>query len=76
MIRRGWFLTLSAVVAFALVGVLILGSVRFGIARSRLPERGARIEWLPSCPSETKIRFDTHGIPHIKTDDEKALWFA
>ncbi len=76
MIRRGWFVTLSAAVGLALVGVLILGSVRFGIARSRLPERGTRIEWLPSCPSETEIRFDTHGIPHIKTDDEEALWFA
>jgi len=63
-------------VALALVGVLILGSVRFGVARSRLPERGIRFEDLPGCPAEVEIRFDGHGIPHIQTDDEEALWFA
>lgn len=76
MIRRGWFLTLLAVVVLALVAVLVLGSVRFGIARSRLPERGERVERVPGCPSESEIRIDTHGIPHIKTDDEDALWFV
>ncbi len=76
MIRRGWFLTLSAGAAVALVGVLILGSVRFGIARSRLPERGFRIEQLAGCPAEVDIRIDGYGIPHIRTDDEEALWFA
>lgn len=76
MIRRGWFLTLSAGAAIALVGVLVLGSVRFGIARSRLPERGFRVERLAACPAEVDIRLDGHGIPHIRTDDEEALWFA
>ena len=76
MIRRGWFLTLSVATALALVCVLVLGSVRYGVARSRLPERGAHVESVPGCPAETEIRFDTHGIPHISTDDEEALWFA
>jgi len=76
VIRRGWFLTLSAGVALALVGVLVLGSVRFGVARSRLPERGFRIEQLEGCPAEVDIRLDGHGIPHIRTDNEEALWFA
>ena len=76
MIRRGWFLTLSTGVAVALLGVLVLGSVRFGIARSRLPERGFRIERLNGCPAEVDIRLDSHGIPHIRTSDQEALWFA
>ncbi len=76
MIRRGWFLTLSAGVVVALLGVLVLGSVRFGVARSRLPERGFRVEQLAGCPAEVEIRLDGNGIPHIRTDDERALWFA
>ena len=76
MIGRGWFLTLSAGVAVALVVVLVLGSVRFGVARSRLPERGSQFEELPGCPAEVDIRFDSHGIPHVRTDNEEALWFA
>lgn len=76
MIRRGWFLTLSVGVALALVSVLVLGSVRFGVARSRLPERGFKIEEVPNCPAEVDIRFDGHGIPHIRTDDQEAVWFA
>ena len=76
LIRRGWFLTLSAGVGLALVAVLVLGSVRFGVARSRLPERGSKTEELPNCPADVDIRFDTHGIPHIQSDDEEAVWFA
>jgi len=76
VIRRGWFLTLSVGVAVALVVVLILGSVRFGVGRSRLPERGISAEELGDCPAAVDIRFDGHGIPHIRTDDEEALWFA
>ena len=60
----------------ALVAVLVLGSVRFGVARSRLPERGSKTEELPNCPADVDIRFDTHGIPHIQSDDEEAVWFA
>ncbi len=76
MIRRGWFLTLSMGVALALAVVLMLGWVRFGVARSRLPERGARIEALPGCPAEVVVQLDGHGIPHIQTGDQEALWFA
>lgn len=76
MIRRGWFLTLSAGVGLALAAVLVLGSVRFGVARSRLPERGSKIEELPNCPAEVDIRLDGHGIAHIRTDDDEAVWFA
>jgi penicillin amidase len=67
---------LAAGVALALVVVVVLGSVRFGVARSRLPERGSRIEILDGCPGSTEIRFDGRGVPHISTDDEEALWFA
>lgn len=76
MIRRGWFLTLSAGVALGLVAVLVLGLVRFRVAASRLPERGTRTQVLDGCPAEVEIRFDGHGVPHIRTDDEEALWFA
>lgn len=76
MIRKGWFLTLAAGTAAALVMILILGSLRFGIARSRLPERGTRIDVVGSCPTPVEIRIDTHGIPHIAAADEEAMWFA
>lgn len=76
VIRRGWFLILAAGVALALAAVLVLGWVRFGVARSRLPERGVRVDSPPGCPAEIEIRFDGHGIPHIRTDDQGALWFA
>jgi len=76
VIRRGWFLTLATGVALALAVVLVLGWVRFGVARSRLPERGSRVDTLPGCPGEVEIRLDGFGIPHIKTDDQEALWFA
>jgi len=69
-------LTLATGVALALAVVLVLGWVRFGVARSRLPERGARIETLQGCPGEVEIRLDGFGIPHIRTDDEEAMWFA
>lgn len=76
MIRRAWFLTLATGVALALAAVLVLGWVRFGVARSRLPERGFRIDTLPGCPAEVEVRLDGFGIPHIRTDDREALWFA
>jgi len=67
---------LSSLVAVFLVVVVVLGSVRFGVARSRLPERGSFTETVPGCPAEVVIRFDGLGVPHISTDDEEALWFA
>jgi penicillin amidase len=76
LIRRGWFVPLAAVVALGLVAVLVIGLVRVRVARSRLPERGLLIERVEGCPAEIVIRLDTHGIPHIRTDDEEALWFA
>ena len=41
-----------------------------------MPERGISAEELRNCPAAVDIRFDGHGIPHIRTDDEEALWFA
>jgi penicillin amidase len=67
---------LSTVVAVFLVVVVVLGSLRFGVARSRLPERGSLTETVPGCPAEVTIRFDGLGVAHIRTDDEEALWFA
>jgi penicillin amidase len=34
------------------------------------------VERPAGCPAEVTIRIDGHGIPHIRTDDEKAVWFA
>jgi penicillin amidase len=67
---------LAAGVALALAALLFFGAVRFGVARSRLPERGVRVESIPGLPAEVEVRFDTHGIPHVTSDDEEALWFA
>jgi len=41
-----------------------------------LPERGSKSEELPNCPAEVDIRLDGHGIPHIRTNDQEAVWFA
>ena len=76
MIRRGWFVLLAVGVALALIAVVVLALARARVARSRLPERGLRIEHIAGCPAEVVIRLDTHGIPHIRTDNEEALWFA
>lgn len=69
-------MTLATGVALALVVVVVLGSVRFGVARSRLPERGSFTVAVEGCPAEVSIQFDGLGVPHIRTADEEALWFA
>jgi penicillin amidase len=76
LVRRGWFLTLSVCVSLALIAVLVFGYVRFRVARSRLPERGLRVENVVGCPAGVSVRFDARGIPHVRTDDEEGLWFA
>lgn len=76
MHRRGWFAVLAFGVGLLLVVVLVLGAVRLGVARSRLPERGTQTEWVPGCPAEVEVRLDGLGVPHIRTGSVQALWFA
>lgn len=76
VLRRGWFLIVATGIAVALMVVVALGVVRFGVGQSRLPERGDRVEWVATCPAKVDIRFDSYGVPHIRTDSEQALWFA
>jgi penicillin amidase len=74
--RRPWFI-LCATVVLAL-SVLVAGMlyVRLRTAYSRPPERGVATDRLAGCPRPAEVIFDHRGIPHIRAEDDRALWFA
>ena len=76
MIRRGWFVALSLVVAVLLLLVLGLAHLRVRVAASRLPERGLSIQAVDGCPALVEILFDGRGAPHVFSGSDSALWFA
>jgi penicillin amidase len=54
----------------------LLGFVRARSGSSRLPERGTVVERIAGCPASVDVVFDRWGIPHLRTDDDRALWFG
>ncbi len=76
MIRRPWFLTLAAVTALLVLGVLLVAQVRVRAGGSRLPERGEETRTVPGLAAPVQVRLDRHGAPHVVARDEADLWFA
>lgn len=76
MVRRFWFLALCGTVVVIAVVVGNLIHVRARAAASRLPERGVVMEEVPGLQGAVQIILDSRGIPHVRADDERAVWFA
>lgn len=76
MIRRAWFVPLAIAVLLGLAAVLCLTHLRMRASTSRLPERGSVTETVSGCPAPVQVLLDGRGIPHVKSDNEAALWFS
>ena len=76
MLRRFWFLGLCCSVALIAVVVGNLVHLRMRSASSRLPERGMVVEEVGGLPGTAEVILDDRGIPHVRADDERTVWFV
>ena len=76
MLRRPWVVTLGVIAAVVLMLVVLLGTLRLGASRSRLPSTGEVELRLAGCPAPLEVLLDGRGVPHIRAESVDAAWFA